>query len=154
MNIANLISILSLVIAAVSIICSYFTWKKSDATTKRLNKINLESEFYIKIFKEYLITKIPTARNEIFINVGGKVSEYTRMTNTLIDLKREIKYFAYRNNSFYKELKRKIEAIEDYLINSNNRTYMGSDGSSYLYELDKMIEEFYKFVLNGYFGDN
>lgn len=148
-----LINLITIVISLISLGCSIYIWKKTDDTQKQINNINLESVIYLEIFKDFLIETIPSARNELFIDVDGKICEYDKIKDVLVDLKKQAIYFNYRYTSFYEELIHKVNEIENTIVEATSKKFVSIEKEKKLEEIDYKIKELYEHIIKGYFGD-
>ena len=149
----NLIDFITIVISLIALGCSIYIWKKTDNTQKLMNNVNLESVIYLEIFKDFLIKTIPTARNEIYIDIDGKICEYTKLIDVLIDLKKQAIYFNYRYLSFYEELVLKANEIENIIVEATSKKFVSIEKEKKLKEIDDKIMQLYEHIIKGYFGD-
>lgn len=146
--------VIAIVISVVSILFSIYSFFKNNELSRKINSVNLESELYMDIFKDFLLEKIPRTRNKIYIDSNGKVCGYDELINVVIDLKKKSVYFSYRKHTFYKNLREKLSEIEDNLVETEGRTYLGRDSVSFLTEIDRLLESLYCFILDSYFGNS
>lgn len=141
--------IISLLALGVSIIVAFVEAKREY----NISKISLEFEFYKEIFENHLIKLIPQARNCLHINrttmtlsgVDGFISE-------LNQLRKDILYFKYSNPKFYSSLKRSIQDLEDFVIDSSATTFDTETKKDFFQEMQSKIEEIYNTISKAYLG--
>ena len=131
---------------------SLFTWYVSEKADKKKNETNLESIFYVEIFKDYLITNLPKARMNIFIDCNGHMKEYDNLCEVLLDMKKKAAYFQYRNPNFYEKLKAKLNVLEDLLVSTEGRSFKGRETNRLLEDIDSKIEDIYSYIIKSYFN--
>lgn len=107
---------IEIIIAILSLLISLFTSIRQKRETDRLNQINLESQIYMDVFKEFMIEKLPRARNYIYIDKEGRLKDCKELSSELIALKNASLYFSYRNKFFYDKLKDKITELDEYMV--------------------------------------
>lgn len=147
----DIFEIITIVISAiavfVSIASAIFTYCQNNKHTH----LNLQSRYFEKIFDEYLIKNIPISKEYIKL-VNNKLDGADRLINTLDEMKRSSLYFKYNNESFYKNLKSKIDELTSYLTDSSNRNLDSDEYSEVNTEVKKRIEEIYQIIHTNYAG--
>ena len=141
-------NILSILAITVSIAVVFIEWIKDS----RLNRVNLESEYFRDIYKEHLIYGIPKARGYIKFDVEDRLTGIDNMINELQKIRQDSLYFQYNNKDFYCELKVALQALEDYLVNSGGKVFSGEDQSEFYNNLKEGINKIYRIVSKGYLG--
>lgn len=144
LSVEMILSILALAISIITAIIEY-VWNKA------INITNLESEFYKNIYFDYLMKKIPEARQEIRYN-NGKVCDVVKLTDVLNDMRQDSLFFKYKDKGFYNSLKQKLQNLEDYLVKSNDKEMDADDFVEFNSEINCKIEEIYDFIMKKYKG--
>jgi len=152
-DINNLIDVIAIIISLIALATSIYIWKKTDDAQKQINNTNLESVIYLDVFKDFLINKIPLARNELYIDSKGKICEYSKLIDVLLELKKSALYFNYRNSVFYKKITKKVSKLEDILVISTSKIFLGVEKDEKLKEIDERLIDLYQYIVRGYFGD-
>lgn len=142
----------SIYISIAALLLSIFTWYISEKGNKKKNETNLESIFYVEIFKDYLITELPKARRNIFIDSSGYMKEYDDLCKVLFNIKKKAAYFQYRNPNFYERLKNKLNLLEDLLVSTEGKSFKGREANYLLDNIDLKIEDIYSYILKSYFN--
>ena len=110
--IADLISGLAFLFS----ICSFVIASK---TSKEYSIHSLQSRYYEKIFDEYLIDKLPKARERITYS-NKKMEGAETLIDELDKMKVSALYFKYNNEEFYKKLTNNIDIATKYISDSCN----------------------------------
>ena len=76
--------VLSLIAIIISVCCVVFEYFGS----KRINKISLEADLYRDLYRDYLLKRIPEARNVIHYN-NNIVSDTNDLIDVLNDIRRD-----------------------------------------------------------------
>ena len=143
MGIASLV--VSIVAALVSIVSIYFSVSHDNKNTS----LSLQSRYFEKIFDEYLITEIPTAR-EYIRYMNNKLADADTLMDKLSQMRRKAIYFKYANPKFFNELSDAINELEDFLSDCSNRAEPDSDKQSHnILEIGNRITNIYK-IINTY----
>ncbi|MCH5250573.1 MAG: hypothetical protein J1E98_11595 [Lachnospiraceae bacterium] len=143
-NIELVISIIALMISVGSSVFEYF-WNR------HISRKNAETEIYKDIFIEYLIKKIPEARNKI--HYGNEIlSDIDDLVNVLNDLRRDILFFKFSDNCFYRELYKKLQKLEDKLVTISGKKIDADEFADFHKGLDEDIHNIYNFIMKKYIG--
>lgn len=112
------IAMLALIVSVASVIFSIY----SIRLQKKLNMQNLQAVYYEKIFNKYLLSEIPTVVTELDFNEKGKLNSYKMEINkTMMRMVRDARYFRYANRTFYFELTKHTQELEDALADLANK---------------------------------
>lgn len=142
--------VISLVFSTISVVLSTIIFFWETKRDKDINEINLESEYFNDIYKDYLIKEIPNSRKYIRITRGGKVDDYIGLCNTLKNMRNSSLYYYYQDKKFYDDLTNKLNEIEVFLINTQNKTYIGEEQTAFYNDLQNKLTELYSLVKNKY----
>jgi hypothetical protein len=117
---------------------------------KKINKINLISEYFKEIYGEFLIKRVPLARQYIHFN-GRELSGTDKLLDVFREMRESSLYFKYNDKEFYGNLKGKIQAIEDCLVTKTG--IMNSDEYAEFYNtFEKELGMIYECISDGYLG--
>lgn len=156
-NILNLF--VSFVAICVSLYTNYKQRKSAELisklqteTNKGINRNQLESVYFQKIFFEPLITELPKARKNIFIEAKtGHLKDIDNLSKTINELKKTSVYFLYTNDKFYEKLKGAIEELDDFLISNVDKTvYECKYQSECLQSIDEKMKKIYNVIYEEY----
>lgn len=139
-----LVSIIALVVSIATTVITYRQAVKSQ-------RLSLEAEYFCQIFKKYLVTSIPTARECIHFE-DEKIANQDELCRVVNTLRKEAKYFRFTDSDFYTDLKTQLQEIEDYLVDCLNHHYDGERQAAFFAGLDRLIESLYKRVTKRYYG--
>lgn len=139
---ALIISILSLCISVLFAVLQI-------RNTKKINDINLEAELSKDIFKAYLTEKFPNAVSTIHFK-GRKLTSIAPLQNALNGLRKELKFFKYSDNAFFVDLKNKTQALEDYIVNNEGRSYNAEDQGEVMNTIITQMRGIYELLKKKY----
>ncbi len=142
---------LELILAILAIIISVATAVAEYVWNKNINVTNLEAEFYKEIYFDYLMKKIPEARQEIHYN-DSKVQDVEKLTDVLNNMRQDSLFFKYKDKPFYEKLKRLLQELEDYLVENNNKRIDADDFTIVNSTINLKIEEIYEYIMMKYKG--
>lgn len=142
--VAVVLSFFSILVALVSAVITY-------RQNSKLNNINMRAKYFNSIFDEYLITKIPEARKYLRF-ADNTLVDGQQLCEVLSQLLNDALYFRYENNEFYKALKIKAQAVEDYVMESGNKTYVQEEQGIVFNTIHEKLAELYKCINDNYIG--
>ena len=138
-----LLSIIAIVISIGSVFFEYF-WNQ------KINKTNLESDFFKDLYGEFLMRKIPEARNVIHYN-NQIVSDTDDLIDVLNDIRHVSLFYKYKDKKYYKLLCSRLQNLEDKLVQKTGRM-LDDDYAEFIQEINSDIEEIYDIIMNKYIG--
>lgn len=141
-----------LVMSALALIISLVTAYMEYSGNKRINGTNLEATFYKDIYFEYLLKKIPTARQEIRYS-EQKIHDVEALIDVLNAMRQDSLFFKYKDKVFYERLKGSLQKLEDYLVGTSGKKYELDDFTAAVEEINKKIEEIYDCIMKQYNGE-
>lgn len=148
MEIATILAVLSILISGGSAWYSY-------SQNERLNKINIRSKYFEKIFDEHLIKNLPKARKYIRFDENGCLRDTGELSEALTNMKHDALYFMYADKEFYDNLRNLIMDLDDYVNECGNRPYDNDQHPSVLKNIQEKMEAIYECILkNSLNGDN
>lgn len=116
-----------------------------------INRNMMERDLYADVFKEYLMVRIPEARNQLKL-VNGRLTSQ-KLQKCLSDLRRDILYFKFYNSTFYKALDKIILEIDDLVVSINNESDMNSQREM-MRRIDPLINSLYDEISRVYVNGN
>lgn len=143
-NLELVLSIIAIVISVITIFIEFYG-------NQRVNRINLEANFYEKIYNDFLIDKIPNARNAIAYN-NNIVSGADELIDVLNDMRRKSLFFKYKEEKFYNELCKKLQELENELVKKSDMELDNDNFCQFVENIKKALEEIYDIVLCKYTG--
>lgn len=144
-------NIVELFLSGVAIIISLAAILLELWGNQRLNKVNLESRYYDEIYKEYLIMKIPEARNKLVFN-NNKILGADTLIDVLNEMRRNSIFFKFHNKKFYDSLYGKLQCLEDELVEKSDKTLENDEFCSFTNEVNDGLEKIYDIILTNYTG--
>lgn len=142
---ANILAVIAIVISVMVAVTEYIKDIK-------INRLNLESEYFKDIYKKHLIYEMPTARGYIKFDGDNKLIGVDKMINELQLLRQDSLYFQYNNLDFYNNLKDKIQNLEDYLVSNAGKQFIGEEQTQLYNRLQNSINGIYCVISDGYLG--
>lgn len=139
---ANILPIISIIASLVALFLSVVFYLGQQQT----NKINLNSLFHDKIFDEILLNKLPNAVFSIS-HLGGKfVDENHKLDDAIMELKKRIIFFKFKDESFYDSLFEQIITIDDFLVDYSDRSMNIDVFNRKCQQLEEKTQILYKIV--------
>lgn len=138
-----ILAVLAIIISIVSVIFEYF-WNQ------KINKTNLEADFFKDIYGEYLMKSIPEARNVIHYN-NQIVSQTDDLISVLNDIRRSSLFFKYNDKKYYQTLCQKLQQLEDKLVKKSGKM-TDDDYAEFIQDINTDIEEIYSIIMKKYVG--
>lgn len=143
-NIELILSIVAIVISLLAIACEFFG-------NQRINRVNLEANFYEKIYNDFLLTTLPNARKKLVFN-NNIISGTETLIDTLNDIRRDSIFFLYRDEKFYKELCAKLQELEDELVKKSDKVLENDDFCKFTENVNEELEVIYSIIISKYTG--
>ena len=139
------------VLAAVAIIISIGVAVCDFRINCKINKLNMEAEIYRKIFFDYLINRIPKAQQNIR-NTARGLTGTDLLEVELNNLRQEALFFLYKDEAFYKELCKKLQDLEDRVVEANEKIMDEHKYHMFFEDVKKSIKDVYDLVMQKYEG--
>lgn len=143
------------VIALVISICAFivsvlvpifeFLWNN------KMNKHNLEAEYFREMYGEIMYQKIPKAL-EFFHFDGKKIYGTDNMLEVLREIRTRSLYFKVTDKMFFDELKRTVQDLEDYIVQTPDEMTTVQFATFYA-TVNQKIEVIYARMSNKYIGN-
>lgn len=134
--------VISNVIALVALAISLYGAIREHTTEKRSH----EFDIFRDVYQEFLVKRLPEARSQISITQSGAVSGTDNFINELISLRKASIYFQYTEPEFYEDLRKKLWALEDYLIMLPT-PFVGEPRTDFDREMNKKLMAIYHCLL-------
>ena len=139
---ALIISILSIVIAI-----GVPVYEKNN--NKKVNDINLNSEYLKEIYICYLTKEIPKARKIMRFD-HDILCDTNDFCNVLKSFLSEIHFYMYIDKEFYDRMKESIQTLEDLLMDSDGNTFIGDERNNLIDSIDNHLKWIYEFMNEKY----
>lgn len=104
--------LLSNVLAIIALLASIIGWYRDKKAEKRAHEFDL----FQNVYQEFLIKRLPEARDRICITSDGKDPDTDGLINELHNLRKASIYYKYAEPQFFLELRNKLWELEDYLV--------------------------------------
>ena len=142
---ALVISILALVFSGIVLIVETIREFK-------ITRMGMEFEFYMEIYKEHLIKKIPEARRVMRFDESHCLKDAQPLIDELNEIRRDSLYFMYNNKNFYTQLKTKLQTLEDYLIVTEAKKVLADEQTAFWNEVQEGLKGIYETISKAYRG--
>lgn len=142
---------ISIVISIIALIISFFSPLFEYWWSKKLNKINIEAEYFDKVYTDFLMIQLPEARLKISYieeSIGG-IDDYI---DTLRNMRKKSIYFKFANETFYQSLLKKIQELENLIVLSSGKKCEANEYANFTLEFDKLERSIYNCICNGHLG--
>lgn len=138
MVIANVLSIIAIVISIGVPTFEYYN-------DKRINNINIDIQYYDKVYSEYLLERIPECRIRMERKDDGSVLGVDEFIDLLREMRKNSLYFKFANEEFYNEFRRLNQQLEDTLTMLPDK--VSNDAyRSFRRKMDTMIYQIYECI--------
>lgn len=141
--------IAALIISICSLLISSAIAIREIQSNKRINDINLEAELSKDIIKEYVTRVFPQSISKIYFK-KRKLTNIAPLQTGLNGLRNRLKFFKYCDNTFFIELKIKTQALEDYIVNNEGRTFPAEDQGEVMDEIRRQMTDIYLLLKKKY----
>lgn len=138
MIIANVLSVIAIVISVGVPAVEYYNDKK-------INSINIDIQYYDKVYSEYLLERIPECRIKVERMYDGSVLGIDDFVDLLREMRKKSLYFKFANEGFFYELRRRIQRLEDVLTMLPDKI-SEEEYRTFRSEIDKMIYQIYECI--------
>lgn len=138
------LSIIAIVISVIAIGFEFFG-------SQRINRINLEAKFYEEIYNEFLLEKIPNARNKLTYN-NNILSGTEDLIDVLNDIRRKSLFFKYRDEKYYENLCKHLQDFEDELVQKSDVSLDNEQFCKFTKYVNDSLEEIYNIIISKYTG--
>jgi len=143
---------INIALSSIAIIISIAAIIISDKTSKSINKKNLNSHFFEKIYFNYIIEALPTLLNKVSYSNGKIELDYDEFSRIIYEMLEKSKFYKYFDNPFYEQTKDILVELDEFTINLANLNNISYE----LYEkkiinLESLTSKLYKH-LNYYYS--
>jgi len=136
----NEMEVIALIFSFVAIVISIVSIREA----KKLNDINLQSEYLKSIYFDYLTNKFPQARKKLRFDNKSILKDIEFLQEELIDFRKELFFYKYIDGQFYESIKMKIQTLEDFIV-ENEDCFFAEDKKYVFYsKVDELMGEIYK----------
>ncbi|MBR1531972.1 MAG: hypothetical protein IJ643_07950 [Eubacterium sp.] len=141
------------VVAVISLLISIGVPIYEKHNDKKVNDINLNSEYLKEIYICYLTKEIPKARKIMRFD-HDMLCDTNDFCNVLKKFLSEIHFYYYIDKLFYERIKTSIQTLEDLLMESDGKVFVGSDRNNLIDSIDSHLELIYDLMnakyINGF----
>ena len=144
------LDVVALIVSVVSVFASFILTKIELAHNDKTNSLNLENEYFRKVFTDFMVNNVPSARSALYVTESGILSGKQALINELHNIMKQSLYYKYADYEFYDKMCDKIQELEDFLVDGYNEI----DSNSITDMIDSYIESIYLCLHNRYQGDS
>lgn len=144
-------SSLELILSTIAIVISLLAIAFEFFGNQRINRINLEAKFYEDIFDDFLVDKLPNARNKLVYN-NNIISGADTLIDVLNELRRKSIFFKYRDVKFYDELVELLHNFEDELVRKSDKHLDSDEYCKFTEYVKSTMEKIYFVIITKYTG--
>lgn len=140
------------IVAVLAILVSIGTAIKQWNHDLRVNKINLEADYFRSLYSEHLLHKLPKARSYLRFS-GGKLVDVDKLVDELNQIRQDSLYFKYSDEVFYEKLKTSLRALEDYIITCSEQNIRSQENQNEVTDqIQEKMKEIYEVLSKKYHG--
>lgn len=149
MDFSNTSDVLAAIAIVVSLVSAAYQWYLDT----RMNKINLEADYFKTLYSEHLLYKLPKARACMRFS-NGKLTDIDRILDELNAIRQDSLYFMFADNDFYTDIKIELRALEDYLVEEGERILSQEEQEKVWEIIQIKLETIYKVFNCKYTGQS
>lgn len=146
-----MVDVIALVVAICAFIVSVAVPIFEFFWNRKLNRHNLQAEYFREIFGQLLYEDVPIAMNYIHFD-GQAISG----TDNILDVLRKIRsrsiYFKYADNEFYLKLIEEVQSLENYIVQTPD-AMSAPEFADFYKNIHEKIENIYKYMSDEYIGN-
>lgn len=144
-NVAIMISLISLI---ATFVLAWITYSQNQ----RLKVVDLEANYFISIYQDFLCKKIPQSRASLkFLN--GKLEGDQALLDVLNEMRRDSAYFKYADEPFYNSVVSELQKIEDSIVTTNNGLPKNvKEETEFFRQLTAELQKLYRIISKRYHG--
>ena len=148
-----MLDIIALILAGVSLVVSIGIARSDRKVEIKIAKTGIMAQYFDEIYKDFLIERIPRAREQMRFDMENKLQHIDPLVNELVAIRKKSLYFCYSNPTFYSDLVRRLSALEDYLIRAEGKTFIGEDHTAFCMQIKSDIESIYQLIIDHHQGN-
>lgn len=139
-----------LVLSVIAIGISLFTLWSEIRSQKKLNRINLNAEYFKHLFFDKLLKEIPEERENLYFDSQGILKGYGNFVDLFLSILNDSKYYKYMDKSYYDYLKEEIMDLEDYVYTVPNGSVEDALHQEIFNEIDEKVQRVYDRMTDKY----
>lgn len=133
----------SLIISIISLAASCWIGIYGFALTKKINDINLDSQYIFELYKKHMAQNIPKAKALIRFDSESKLCDTEKLQEALIEVWHDFAFCQYIDAYFYKSLKQACQDAEDFLVKKKGLRFEQEDQSAFWNGLNARLKRVY-----------
>ena len=130
---------LSVVAIIISLFAILFEWRSQV----KLNRINLNAEYFKHLFFDTLLKDIPKERGIIDFNKEGYLTNYTKFVDGFLEILNNSQHYKYTDRRYYEKLREKVMELEDYVYTVANKPVGKALHTDIYNNIDEKVKEIY-----------
>lgn len=139
----------ALIISIIAVIISVGIPIYEKTIDKRVNDINLNSEYLKEIYILYLTKEIPRSR-KIMRFKHNVLCDTNDFCNTLKSFLCDIQFYMYIDKYFYNRLKQVIQELEDFVMEADGATLNDNEKNDFWDNIDTYLNSIYNLMNQKY----
>lgn len=144
--------VIELLLSILALIFSCIALYIEQRNMKKVNRIGLESKFFLTLLENVIATELPEAR--IKIHYSGKVLEnLPEFVDVISKIRRSLLFYKYLDKTFYDKVTDKLKEIEDFVVPYYEKIISDSDNYNFNSKLDNSMCSLYTLIMNKYSGN-
>lgn len=141
--------ITSFILALISLLVSFGISIYGFVFTKKINDINLDSQYIYELYKKHMTRRIPKAKKSIDFS-ESKLQNTKELKNELIAVWHDFDFCKYVDEEFYKSLKKACQDTEDFLVQKTGEIFEQEEQAVFWNELNEKLKVVYQSVNRKY----
>ncbi|MEI3294302.1 MAG: hypothetical protein V8R99_00565 [Eubacterium ventriosum] len=142
---------MELVLSIIAIVISVIAMCSEFFGSQRISRINLEAHFFEEIYNDYLLDKLPSARNKVTYN-NNIVTGTEELIDVLNEIRRKSIFFKYRDIKFYNNICTHLQSFEDELVKKSDMHLEDEHYCRFTQYVNDSMEEIYDIIITKYTG--
>jgi hypothetical protein len=119
--------------------------------SQKINRTNLEADFFKDIYGDYLMKELPEARRVILYS-NHVISDTDDLIDVLNEIRRSSLFYKYKDKDFYEKLCNQLQELENKLVNDTGKVIEDEHYVEFTKAVNQDIEHIYDTIMNKYIG--
>lgn len=140
------------VLAAIAIVVSLGSAAYQWYLDSRINKINLEADYFKTLYSQHLLYELPKARAYMRFS-NGRLKDIDALIGELNKIRQDSLYFMYADKDFYTDIKIALGNLEDYLVKMGEESLNEEEQTEVFEQVQRKLEDIYKIFNDKFVGN-
>lgn len=143
-SLSSVLSVIAIVVAIGTAIFEFF-WNRV------IFKMEISKDIAKEIYNDFLLVKIPEAREKISYNKKRKKIEGTESLEEILnEVRKASLYYKFSDKKFFTSLKKDLQNLEDYLVLESGNKMDEDDYLKVATIINASLENIYKSIISRY----